>query len=564
MIVAAALALGAGHAASAGAYVGAPPAGSPTGRVLVSLERTESASAARAFLRRSGARATGPVVPAIGLVTVDALPGRSAAATARALAALRGVRAAQPERRMAPRLVPNDPALSVPERSPGTPAGTPVQWTLAREGLPLAWDHARGDGALVAVIDTGVDAGHPEMVGKVRDAVDLDGDPANGPAGVDENGHGTAVAAQACAATGNATGLAGAGFGCRLIVEKHDFAEASVAAAIVDATQRGAHAINMSFGYEDRSAPPARALVDAVDLAYSRDVVLVAAAANEDTEEQGAPANLLQPTGTGPDPAQGKGLSVTAADFYDRRATFGRDVGGDPVRAGRGTQISLAAYGTFDADRGPGGLFTAFPGNTTDLERGTLVPPQPPCGCRASFAGDPRYAYLQGTSFAAPQVAAVGALLRDLNPPVPVARVLRIIKETARRPASTGWSPELGWGIVDAGAAVEAIRVIDLDPPTSRVTRSRRVRGRAVTLRWSGSDAARPGVVPAGIRSYRVYARRGSGPARRVAMTARRSARLRGRPGARYSVWTRALDRAGNLEPAPSRPDAAVRFLRRR
>src|SRR5256885_15994595 len=67
---------------------------------------------------------------------------------------------------------------------------------------------------------------------------------------------------------------------------------------------------------------------------------------------------------------------------------------------------------------------------------------------------------------AAPQVAAVGAMIRHLNPAIPIARVLTIIKQSARRPAGAGWSQELGRGILDAAAPPNAPPPLDLTPPT--------------------------------------------------------------------------------------------------
>ena len=88
-----------------------------------------------------------------------------------------------------------------------------------REGFPQAWDVTHGDSALVGVIDTGIDASHPDLAGKIAAAEDFDSDPGDGPATTDESGHGTHVASLACAATGNGVGIAGAGYGCRLVVE---------------------------------------------------------------------------------------------------------------------------------------------------------------------------------------------------------------------------------------------------------------------------------------------------------------------------------------------------------
>jgi hypothetical protein len=436
-------------------------------------------------------------------------------------------------------VVPDDPALLTLAAGGGSPS-LPDQWWAPRSGFPAAWDHVR-EPAIVAVIDTGVDATHPEIAPQLLAAVDHDSDPSRGPATVDENGHGTHVASLACATPGNGVGISGAGLGCRLIVEKTDLTDGSVAASIVDAVKRGADAINMSFGTDDGRKPSA-AVTEAIDYAYQRGVVLVAAAADRPRREQGQPANILQPRGTGPDIDAGKGLTVTAATSADRRAPF----------AGRGSQISLAAYGAVAGDRGSPGLLGAFPANSTVLERGGAAPA---CGCRTSYRGDTRYAYLAGTSMAAPQVAATGALMRRLNPDLGVRDILRIIKRTARRPAGTGWSPELGWGILDADAAMRAARELDRTPPSSRVVLAAPVGDGAVALRWSGRDAAPTGVRSSGVARYEVWRAAGDGPAQRVATTTDTTLVVASEPGVQNRYFTVAVDRQGNREPRPKRTD---------
>jgi subtilisin family serine protease len=420
-----------------------------------------------------------------------------------------------------------------------------------REGFDRAWDITTGAGATVGVIDTGLDASHPDLAGKIKAADDFDDDPNDGPAETDQVGHGTHVSSLACAAGNNATGMVGAGWDCQLIDEKSDLTDASVARAIVSATDQGADAINMSFGTDGRSVAP-QPIVDAIDYAYQHGVVLVAAAADDAVDEQGDPANVLQPTGTGPDINAGKGLSVTAATEDDRRASY----------AGFGTQISLAAYGTVNENTGPGGLLGAFPANQTEIERGSVVPPSPPCDCRTTFQGDNRYAYLQGTSMAAPQVAALGAMVRHLNPALPIARVLRIIKETARRPAGTGWSQDLGWGIIDAGAAVSEARSIDVSPPTSTVSAPARTHQRTITLRLHGKDTGPPGVAASGVAKFRVYRSTGGHPVK-IAVTRRTRVRVHVRRGARYAFYVQAVDRAGNVQPFPAKPEARTRVIKR-
>ena len=525
-----------------------------TGRLLVSLTQPGApraqAAAVRAFAASVRARPVGRPVPQIGLVTVRPRRGESLHQLAVRLRADPRVRAVSAERRATFRADPGDPSLHTAETAPGTPPDTAVEWWPAREGFTSAWDITTGDGSLVAVIDSGIDGSHPELAGKIARADDLDGNPSHGPATTDEMGHGTHVSSIACAATGNGAGMAGAGYNCKLIVEKSDLTDTSVARAIVQATDAGADAINMSFGTDGRQSAP-QPIVDAIDYAYQHNVVLVAAAADDDVEEQGDPANVLQPTGTGPDINAGKGLSVTVATAQDRRASYG----------GFGSQISIAAYGTLDERAGPGGLLGAFPGNQTELERGSLVPPNPPCRCRASFDGDPRYAYLQGTSMAAPQVTALGALVRHLNPDLGVARILRIIKETARRPAGT-WTPDLGWGIIDAGAAVAAASRIDVRPPTATISAPRTTHKRSVTLKLKGTDTAPPGVTASGIARYRVLRSvRGHTPVK-IAVTTRTKLRVRVKPRATYSFYVQAVDKAGNVQPLPAQPSARIRVLR--
>lgn len=526
----------------------APATGAATGRLLVSLAaparvRAE-ASAVQAVIARTGARLAGPSVPQVGLIVVRPSVGTTLAALRARLRRDPRVRAVSVEHHYVLRAVPNDPALTTPDPSSSVP-GLSDEWWLAREDFPRAWDVTTGTGSVVGVIDTGIDGSHPDLAGKIVHADNLDGAD-GGTATTDSDGHGTHVAALACAATDNGIGIAGAGWNCRIAEEKSDLTDSSVVTAIVDATDAGADAINMSFGTDGRAQAPT-AIVDALRYAYRHGVVLVAAAADDATQEQGDPANVLQPTGTGPDLTAGLGLSVTAAGPDDQRARF----------AGYGTQISLAAYGALDRGAAKAGLLSAWPAGMTSRE--SLLAPSGPCLCRTTFDGDPRYAYLQGTSMAAPQVAAVGALIRHLNPDLPVARILRLLKQTARRPAGTGFTPNLGWGILDAGAAVHAASRIDARAPTSRVRAPARSRTRFVVLRLWGRDTGPRGVLVSGVRSFRVYAQRQGGRARLVAVTARRTLRLRVRPHARYTFYSRAVDRAGNVEPAPGRRAGAPR-----
>ncbi|HWH95520.1 MAG TPA: S8 family serine peptidase, partial [Baekduia sp.] len=464
-----------------GAAAAAPSqATTTTGRLLVTLKAPVGAraiaAAAATIVERAGGTTTSVAIPQLRTVAVTprgrrataARTSTAARARARALRALARRLRADPrvasvraERRFTLRYLPNDAGFTTPERGEN---GTVAEWWAARENLPAAWDLARGDGARVAIIDTGVDGAHPELANKIVATADFDANPGDGPPTVDEDGHGTHVASLACAQPNNGVGIAGAGLGCDLLIAKSDLSEGSVAQAIVWAADNGAEAINMSFGTDGRvSAAPV--IVQALHYANDKGAVLVAAAADnanarEPVLEQGDPANVLQPTNSGSDINQNLGLSVTAANAADARASF----------AGRGTQISLAAYGTYGPGGSPG-LLGAFPEQTTSLERGEPAKGLTPCRCRTSFNGDTRYAYLPGTSMSAPQVAGAAALMRHLNPDLPPADVVRILKQTARRPADVAWTPDLGWGILDAGAALAAARSVDAHAPRSQLQR---------------------------------------------------------------------------------------------
>jgi serine protease len=196
------------------------------------------------------------------------------------------------------------------------------------------------------------------------------------------------------------------------------------------------------------------------------------------------------------------------------------------------------------------------------LERGDPTRKIAPCHCRATFGDDNRYAYLPGTSMSAPQVAGVAALMRHLNPDLPPADIVRILKQTAKRPAPVTWTPELGWGILDAGSALAAARSVDAHPPTSQLQRPK-VTGRSIQLRWRGEDDAVAGVVASGVSRYEIWRSTPGHKARKIVTTRAHSMRLRGKRGSLYRFFTIAIDNAGNRELPPTKADASVRVARR-
>jgi serine protease len=541
-------------AATALALPAASGAASLTGRYLVAFHHPSQArsSVAGGAIARAGAHSDGPGVPKLGIATID---GPHAA-----ISALRrdpSVAEVAPEWRRDLRVLPNDPALSSPETRSGTPAGVPMQWTLQRQGFPAAWDVTTGDNAIVGVIDTGVDGSHPELAAKIASAVSFGtdlGDP--GPL-TDQDGHGTHVSGLACAATNDGVATAGAGFNCKIAIAKApNLRDEDILNGIVALTDAGADAINMSFGGGGDSP-----LLDrGIDYAFQRGVVLAAAASNEHEAEQGAPAAQLQP-GDAANIDAGRGLVVTGADLFDQNA-----------QTGFGNQVSITAYGFFDAP-GPPGIISTYPGNITPRDVGFPPPIGELClTCRQPINGDNRYAYLQGTSMATPQVTAAAALLGALNPDLTAQEKIRILKQTARR--SGGFNPELGWGILDAGKAVDVARRVDRTPPTSRAKAPKRVtlprgagaaRSHKVELRFTGRDPrGHAGLIPSGLAGFDVYVRGpGSSSFKRVKRkTTKTKLKLKVSRTGSYRVFTRARDHAGNVEAAPAHADATIRVRR--
>jgi serine protease len=161
-------------------------------------------------------------------------------------------------------------------------------------------------------------------------------------------------------------------------------------------------------------------------------------------------------------------------------------------------------------------------------------------------------------------VAGAAALVRDANPDLGPDDVIQVLKQSAQREAGTGWNAEVGWGIVDARAAVDLAMTLDRRAPTSTVTAPTVATGTTIRVGLAATDTAAPGVPASGVREVRVYEIAGHGRAREVATSTDAEAvlSLPVRPGHRYTFFTRAVDQAGNVERRPRRPNAHTRVAR--
>jgi type VII secretion-associated serine protease mycosin len=279
-----------------------------------------------------------------------------------------------------------------------------IPWAQSRLGFQRVWPLTQGAGVTVAVVDSGVDP-HPQLAGAVTDGGDLY--LGSGTALADAAGHGTLVAGIIAARPAAGTGFTGVAPQAAILAVKVAEGECvtsadAIAAGIEAAIRHGASVVNVSITSETDSPALRQAVLDA----QAHSVVVVAASGND--AASGNPTEY---------PAALPGVMAVAAVDADGKAT---------VFSGSGEQIAVAAPGD-----------------------GIVAP-----GARADRYGIVTGA--AGTSFAAPYVAGVAALVRAAHPDLSASQVVRRIEATADR-SGAARDPRLGWGVVDAYAAVTAV-----------------------------------------------------------------------------------------------------------
>jgi serine protease len=288
------------------------------------------------------------------------------------------------------------------------------QWHFNAINLEAAWDYSTGDGATVAVIDTGLGRGGIDTPAHISslgyDWVGDDTDPA------DENGHGTHVAGTIAQATNNGAGVAGIAYDAtilplRVLNSSGSGSTSDVISAILYAAEHGADVINMSLG----SSTASSAERDACNTAVAAGLVIFAAAGN------GGGGAIDYPG------AYDSVVAVGATDYLDNRAPYS-DVGSalDLVAPGGDTRVDLNGDGYND-----GVLQETFSGSTW------------------------AYYFYQGTSMATPHASGVAALLVAAGATGAEAREL--METTAVDLGAAGVDTTYGHGLIDAGAALEAL-----------------------------------------------------------------------------------------------------------
>ncbi|ARI55434.1 MULTISPECIES: type VII secretion-associated serine protease mycosin [unclassified Streptomyces] len=312
-------------------------------------------------------------------------------------------------------------AAAVLALTPAAPAHADAirdqQWALAALHTDRAWQTTKGAGITVAVLDTGVDGSHPDLVGQVLPGKDLVGFGA-------ERGdpswalHGTAMAG-IIAGRGNGPGRADGVLGIapevrilpvRVILESKDPARAEArktrGTALADgirwAADNGADVINLSLGDDSESAHPDPGEDSAIQYALSKGIPVVASAGNGG--EKGDRISY---------PAAYPGvIAVAAVDEYGTHASFS----------------TRRWYATVSA---PGvDIVVANP--------------------------DGHYYIEWGTSAAAAFVSGAVALVRAAHPGLDPAQIKKLLADTARDAPAGGRDDARGYGMVDPAEAIEA------------------------------------------------------------------------------------------------------------
>lgn len=304
--------------------------------------------------------------------------------------------------------VDNDPIFTLPpykvEAVYSTYAET-MDWGLELLNIPVLWRQSKGEGAKVAVLDTGIATNHPDLKDAIKGAKDF----TRSRSGVEDvQGHGTHVAGT-IAARENSSGVIGVAPQAELYIGKvlgdnGSGAAPWIAEGIRWAIKKGVHIISMSLG-----APIPQATIEAaIKEALDAGVFVIAAAGNEGPtiDTVGWPARYENV------------VSVGSIDRQRRVSRF----------SSRGEQVDIVAPGD------------------------QILSCYPPRGL----------AKLSGTSMATPFVSGVVALKVSRQMKFPGGdpidspqELLKVLRESATDMHVPGFDPHYGYGIIDPNALLK-------------------------------------------------------------------------------------------------------------
>jgi serine protease len=290
---------------------------------------------------------------------------------------------------------------------------TAGQYSLNRMRVRDAWSLSKGASNVVAVLDTGVQANHPDLSGRVLPGYNFVSTNTNTS---DDNGHGTWVAGIIAANTDDGYGIAGISWTDKILPVKimnsnGTGSTSNLTSGIVWSANNGAHVINMSVG----GFPYSQAVKDAVDYAWNKGAVLVGAAGNNGRQEDFYPASY------------GNVISVSATQVNDEFSHW----------SSYGPKVDVSAPGS--------SVLTT--------------------NCTASSCpnrGWGSHTYISGTSFATPNVAGVVALIKARYPSYTPSQIVNRLYSTVDDLGYAGRDDRYGRGRVNAyralGASVAQVR----------------------------------------------------------------------------------------------------------
>jgi subtilisin family serine protease len=373
-------------------------------RLVATTKGPVTARAVRASARALGFTIGVGELDRLGMVSVETTPERAEAVQA-ALGSLAGVESVRTSTQYQPMWTPTDPKY-----------GTQQKGMFGALQAPAAWDVQRGDGATIAVLDSGFDVTHPDLAGKIASTWDV----VAGNTNVTESsaslahGHGTAVASVAAAATNNGKGIAGGAPDAKLLLvgigdSLGDIYDDASSAGIIWAADHGADVIVMSYGGPMASAAGSPG-DQAAYYATKKGAILVAAAGNTPTFTENYPAGFSYV------------IAVGATNLLGTAQTPWSTYGGWIEVAAPGVDVPVAlplADDTFDG-----------------VKDG--------------------YSRLSGTSFSAPLVGAQAALLKMQRPKATWRAVRNAITGTTK-PITPQAHGTFAGGLVQWKASLDAV-----------------------------------------------------------------------------------------------------------
>lgn len=320
---------------------------------------------------------------------------------------------AQPNYRRHVLHVPNDPYYA---SSGSWEQSYRDLWGLDKLQMEQAWDITKGSPSIIiAVIDTGLDETHPDMMGNSVAGWNFCNDSQNVH---DDHGHGTHVSGIIAAKGNNGLGIAGVAYKCKIMPLKaldiYGYGEdADLAAAIIFAANNGAKVINMSWGGIGESP----ILADAIAYACAKGCVQVVAAGNENAD-----VTMFYP-------ANDRNVITVAATDQNDEVTY---------YSNWGSKIDISAPGGFTDILSLRASNTSMYGDDSYIVGGIYY--------RAS-----------GTSMATPYVSGVTALMISVHPELTSDKIKTLICASTDDLGDPGWDLYYGYGRVNALKALQSV-----------------------------------------------------------------------------------------------------------